>query len=156
MGVKFLPTHADRLKEPLAAFEYMESLKVLRAPSPQAERHTRRDARVSATLPLRLTTGSGEMIPAVILNVSVSGLLALVDERASLLLPPPRGARFDGEFFFENIEISHVTLEIVRVDRRGVNQLALGCKFIDLSPTIGSALRTKVVTRLQAKPQSSR
>lgn len=134
----------------------MESFKIVRSTFPQAERQTRRDARLSVTLPLRLMTGSGEMIPAVILNVSLSGLLVLVDERTSLLLPPPRGACFEGEFFFDDIEVPKLTLEIARVDRRGVNQLALGCKFIGLPPSTTAALRAKVAARLNIPVHKSR
>lgn len=96
------------------------------------------------------------MIPTVILNVSVSGLLVLVDDRTSLLLPPPRGARFDGEFFFDEIEVPQVTLEITRAKRRGETQFVLGCKFIGLPPTIGAALRAKMTARLNAPAQRSR
>ena len=134
----------------------MEPLRILRSSSPQAERQTRRDARLSVTLPLRLTTGSGDMIPAVILNVSVSGLLVLVDERMSLLLPPPRGAQFDGEFFFDEIEVPQITLEITRIERRGKAQFVLGCKFIELPLAIGAALRAKVTARLNTPAQRSR
>ncbi len=134
----------------------MESLKILKSAPPQAERQTRRDARLSVTLPLRLTTGSGDMIPAVVLNVSVSGLSILVDERTSLLLPPPRGTQFDSEFFFEEIEIPQITLEITRAERRGKTQFILGCKFIELSPAIGAALRAKVTARLITPAQRSR
>lgn len=134
----------------------MESLKILKSAPPQAERQTRRDARLSVTLPLRITTGSGDMIPAVVLNVSVSGLSILVDERTSLLLPPPRGSRFDSEFFFEEIEIPQITLEITRAERRGKTQFILGCKFIELPAAIAAALRAKVTARFTPAAQRSR
>lgn len=135
----------------------MTSLKLLKPALPQAERQTRREARCSVTLPLRLITGSGEMIPAVILNVSASGLLVLVDERASLVLPPPRGSFLDGEFFFEEIEVPQITLEIVRVEQRSYHQLALGCKFVDSSSDVMAAIRAKVTARLSGPaPHKSR
>jgi len=79
------------------------SVKILPADLSDAVRQTRREARLSTTLPLRLTTGFGEMIPAVIVDLSASGLSALADVRSSPLLPPPRGARFEGEFFLDEI-----------------------------------------------------
>ena len=126
----------------------MSSLEVTRASLSQADREKRREARFSTVLPLRLTTGSGEMIPAVILNVSASGLLLLVDERASLVLPPPRGAHLDGEFFFEDIEVQQMTLEVTRVELRRHKQFLLGCKFVNLPPDIIAGIRTKIIELL--------
>lgn len=136
----------------------MIPLRVMSTSLSVAERHTRRDTRCSVVLPLRLTTGSGEMIPAVVLNVSSSGLLAIVDERASLTLPPPRGAQVDGEFFFDELEISQLTLEIVRIERRRNHQLVLGCKFVNLSPQIAVDIRAKVSAYLSVNnnPHKSR
>jgi hypothetical protein len=88
------------------------------------------------------------MIPAVVLNVSSSGLLVVVDERASLTLPLPRGSSVDGEFFFDELEVPQLTLEIVRVNRRNHNQLALGCKFVNLSPQVAADIRAKINARL--------
>jgi len=97
------------------------------------------------------------MIPAVVLNVSPSGLLIIVDERASLTLPPPRGAYVDGEFFFDELEIPNLTLEIVRIERRNKNQLALGCKFVNLTAHTAAAIRAKVNARLNGdSPHKSR
>ncbi len=126
----------------------MISLEIVNPPLPRAERQTRREVRCSVTLPLRLTTGSGEIIPAVILNISASGLLLLVDERTSLTLPPPRGSFLDGELFFDEMEIPQLTLEIVRIKRQGVRQLVLGCKFVDLPPPLTAAIRAKVTAHL--------
>jgi hypothetical protein len=125
----------------------MTPLRVIRIPLPHSERHTRHDARCSVILPLRLTTGSGEMIPAVVLNVSSSGLLAVVDERASLILPLPRGSRVDGEFFFDELAVPQLTLEIVRVDRRSNNQLVLGCKFVNLPSQVAADIHAKISAR---------
>lgn len=135
----------------------MTPLQLVKTNLPHSERHTRRDARCSVVLPLRLTTGSGEMIPAVVLNVSPSGLLAVVDERASLTLPLPRGAQVDGEFFFDELEVSQLTLEIVRIERRRNHQLVLGCKFVNLTPQIAVDIRAKVSARLsEGNPHKSR
>jgi len=81
----------------------MASIKILLDDPPEAVRWTLREACLPPLLLLRLTTGSGEIVPAVILNLSTSGLLALVDERFSPLLPPPPGTRFEGEFFSMNL-----------------------------------------------------
>jgi hypothetical protein len=88
------------------------------------------------------------MIPAVVLNVSSSGLLAVVDERASLILPLPRGSYVDGEFFFDELAVPQLTLEIVRIERRSNNQLALGCKFVNLPSQVTADIRAKISARL--------
>ncbi len=113
----------------------------------QAERQRRHEVRRRVILPLRLTTGSGEMIPAVVLNLSASGLLLLVDERSSLTLPPPRGSHLDGAFFFEDIELPQCTLEVVRIVRQGNTQFVLGCRFVDVPSTILREIRSKMTTR---------
>ena len=124
----------------------MPPLRFIQTPRPTAERLTRHDSRCEVVLPLRLTMGSGEMIPAVVLNLSPSGLLVLVDERASLTLPPPRGAHINGELFFEELEIPIFTLEIIRVERQDGHQLFLGCKFVNLPPETIKAIRAKAGT----------
>lgn len=107
----------------------------------------RREARCQTNLPLRLTSGSGETIPAVIRNLSAEGLFAVADERFSLLLPPPNGARFEGEFFFGNIEAHNLLLEIVRVDRDDSHQVGLGCQFVLPPADLTTHLRTTVMAR---------
>lgn len=99
-------------------------------------------------LPLRFTSGSGETIPAVILNISASGLLALVDVRFSPLLPPPRGSRFEGEFFLDELEVRQAVLEVVRIEERGKHLIALGCEFIHPPSPIPANIRAKVAARL--------
>jgi len=128
----------------------MSSIKILPDDLPEAIRWTLREARLPTLLPLRLTTGSGEIVPAVILDLSSSGLLALVDERFSPLLPPPPGTRFEGEFFLDELEICRTELEVVRVEKRDHSQFALGCRFVYLPPETTAALRTKVTARLTA------
>lgn len=117
----------------------------------QAERQKRREVRRRVILPLRLTTGSGEMIPAVVLNLSASGLLLLVDERSSLTLPPPRGSYLDGAFFFEDLELPQFTLEVMRIVRRGEKQFVLGCRFVDVPSSILAEIRSKMTTRLNSE-----
>ena len=144
--LKLLPVQADGFYKKTYDVN-MASFEIVQPSSAPVEQENRREARFSVVLPLRLTTGSGEMIPAVILNVSASGLLLLVDERASLVLPPPRGARIDGEFFFDDIEVEQMTLEVTRIERRRHKQFLLGCKFINLSPDTIARIRTKVMGR---------
>ena len=122
----------------------MSLIRVVKAPRSTAERFTRHDNRRTVVLPLRLTMGSGEMIPAVVLDISPSGLLVLVDERASLTLPPPRGAHINGELFFEELAIPVFTLEVARIEREKEHQLILGCKFVNLPPYTIRAIRAKV------------
>ena len=128
------------------------SVKILPADFSDAVRQTRREARLTITLPLRLTTGFGEMIPAVIVDLSASGLSALADVRSSPLLPPPRGARFEGEFFLDEIEVRQAILEIVQVEERGNHLIALGCTFVHHSPQTPTLIRAKIAARLAALP----
>lgn len=128
----------------------MAPLKILPADLPEAVRQTRRESRWDTVLPLSLITGSGEIIPAVIINLSASGLLALVDVRFSPLLPPPRGARFEIEFFLDDVEIRHAVVEVLRLEKRGDTLIALGCQFVHIPSEISSALRAKITARLSA------
>lgn len=126
----------------------MAAIKILPSGPSDAARRTRREARSATALPLRLTSGSGEMIPAVILNLSASGLLALVDVRSSPLLPPPHGSRFEAEFFLDEIEVRQAILEVVRIEERGTHLLALGCAFVDPPPLGPTTIRAKIAARL--------
>jgi hypothetical protein len=113
-----------------------------------AEQKKRREVRCAVTLPIRLTTGSGETIPAVVLNISASGILALVDERSSPFLPPPPGSSLNAELFFEEIELPQFTLEVIRSARRGERQFVLGCRFVDVSFSTLTEIRAKVTAHL--------
>jgi hypothetical protein len=84
----------------------------------------------------------------VIRNLSAEGLFAVADERFSLLLPPPNGARFEGEFFFGDVEARDLLLEIVRVEKRDRHLIGLGCQFVSPPATFASSIRTKVASRL--------
>jgi hypothetical protein len=125
-------------------------LKILPADLPEAVRQTRRESRWDTMLPLSLITGSGDLIPAVIINLSASGLLALVDIHFSPFLPPPRGSRFEAGFFLDEVEISHAVVEVLRVEKRGEYLIALGCQFVHIPPEISAAIRTKITARLSA------
>ncbi|MCS6927506.1 MAG: PilZ domain-containing protein [Candidatus Binatia bacterium] len=123
-----------------------DRLKILPTDLPEAVRQTRRESRWHTVLPLHLITGSGELIPAVILNLSASGLLVLVDTRFSPLLPPPRGARFEIEFFLDDLAVRHAVIEVLRLERRSTYLMALGCQFVHVPPPISAALRAKSTT----------
>jgi hypothetical protein len=126
----------------------LASIRIIPADFPEAVRQTRRESRWTTALPLNLTTGSGGTIPAVILNLSTSGLLALVDIRFSPLLPPPCGARLDFEFFLDELEVRHAVLEVLRIEKRSDHLIALGCQFVHIPPKISAALRDKIAARL--------
>lgn len=125
----------------------MASVKILPADLPEAIRQRPRETRRSLALPLRLTSGSGETLPAVILNLSASGLLALVDVRFSPLLPPPPGSRFDGEFFLDEIEVRQAVLEVIHVEKQGKHLFVLGCEFVHPPAPIPANIRASLATR---------
>lgn len=127
--------------------EYQGSLMMVQTFPPDVADERRREVRCQTDLPLQLTSGSGETIPAVIRNLSAQGLFAVADERFSLLLPPPNGARFEGEFFFGDIEARNLLLEIVRVDRDTSHQVGLGCQFVSPSSELMRHLRATVLSR---------
>lgn len=107
----------------------------------------RKEPRCVTNLPLRLTSGSGETIPAVICNLSAGGLLATADVRFSLLLPPPNGARFDGEFFLDDVEVRNVLLEVVRINKQNQHLIDIGCQFVQPPPTLAANIRSRVGSR---------
>ncbi len=131
-----------KLDEPRNADQ--DVCQVLLDVSADALQQHRTGPRWTTTQPLRLTTGSGEAIPAVLLNVSASGLLALVDARFSPWLPPPCGTRINGDFFLDEIEIKQGVLEVVRTEKQTTDHILLGCTFIDMPSHIARAIRDKV------------
>jgi len=128
----------------------MASEKTPTADLPETARERRGEERYPTALPLRLTTRSGAIIPAVILNISASGLLALIDVRYSPLLPPHHRTRFEGEFFFEEVEVRRALLEVMRTEKRGTHLVTLGCRFVEAPSHIAAALRTKIAARVAA------
>jgi hypothetical protein len=111
-----------------------------------------REERVEVSLPARLVRSvagmSDEVIPALVSNVSASGIQVVTDQRFSLSLPPFLGARFTVEFFFDAIEIRHVGVEIVRSEKHQGHRVLLGCKFVSLPTPARLALRAAVASRL--------
>lgn len=128
--------------------ESIGALTLLPPLPPEVANDRRREARCLTDLPLRLTSGSGETFPAVMRNVSASGLLATADDRFSLLLPPPNGMRFDGEFFFDDVEVRDLLLEVIRVEREGRHRLSLGCEFVQPPADLATQIRSKVMARV--------
>jgi hypothetical protein len=133
----------------------MAVIQILPDDMPDAIRQRRREARWATALPMRLISGSGESIPAVLRDVSASGILALVDARFSPLLPPPRGSCFEAEFYIDEILVPRVLLEIVRVDTRGEGLIALRCCMVDPPPDLAALLRAKVASRLTVPRRDS-
>jgi PilZ domain len=126
----------------------MPSIEVLANDVPEALRQIRRERRWSTALPLRLTTGSGEVIPAVVLNVSATGLLALIDVRHSSSLPPPRGARLVGDLFLDELALQHAVLEVLRVEKQSEHLRVLGCKFVHTPAGLSPQIRGRVTGQL--------
>jgi hypothetical protein len=131
-----------------------DSVTILALPKSDAATEKRREARCTTRLPLRLTSGSGEVIPAVVHNLSASGLFATADIRSSLLLPPPNGARFEGEFFLDEVEARQLLLEIVRVEKYDQHVIGLGCQFVKPPPTLTTNLRATVASHLASAQRS--
>lgn len=128
-------------------YDFGDSVTVLPPLPPGVSNDRRKEARCAINLPLRLTSGSGETIPAVICNLSAGGLLATADVRFSLLLPPPNGARFDGEFFLDDVEVRNVLLEIVRINKQNQHLIDIGCQFVQPPPALTANIRVRVGSR---------
>ena len=137
--------------KPYEGYDPGDSVTLLLLLPPGVANDRRKETRCVTNLPLRLTSGSGETIPAVICNLSAGGLLARADVRFSLLLPPPNGAQFDGEFFLDDVEGRNVLLEIVRVKRHNRHLIDIGCQFIQSPPDLATNLRGLVSARLALK-----
>jgi len=115
----------------------------------------RSEPRSAVLLPMLLTSGSGEKVPAVLLSVSASGLLALVDVHFSPVLPPPPGAHIEGEFFLDDIEVRRTLLEVVRVENRDTHLVALSCTLVQTPAEVSARIRAKVVSSLAAASRRS-
>ena len=124
----------------------------------QTDISARREERAEVTLPvqltLRLTAESGENIPAMLVNVSASGILALVDVRFSLFLPPHLDTIFKIAFFLEEIEVREVKVRVERIAQRGPHTVELGCSFYDLPDETRTMLRHKIAAQLVKQDRS--
>jgi len=121
-----------------------ETVEVLPVELPDALRHMRAEARMSTTLPVRLTALSGEMIPGMLADLSPTGLMILVDRRFSPLLPVPSGMTLWIEFYLDEVEVVDATICVRGVKARDRWQLEIGCSFVDLSDRARTAIRSKV------------
>ena len=137
--------------KPADGRDFDDSLTLLPSLPLGVDSERRKEARCMTDLPLRLTSGSGEIIPAVVHNLSASGLLATADVRFSLLLPPPNGAHFDGEFFLDDVEVPDVLLEVMWVEKHDRHLIDIGCQFTQPPPDLATNLRTLVSVRLIPK-----
>jgi hypothetical protein len=122
----------------------------------QTDTPARREERAEVTLPvqltLQLTAESEESIPAMLVNVSASGILALADVRFSPLLPPHLDMIFKIAFFLEEIEVREVKVRVERIAQRGPYTVELGCAFCDLPDATRIMLRHKIAAQ-SAKPK---
>jgi hypothetical protein len=121
-----------------------ETVEVLPVDLPDALRYMRAEARMSTSLPARLTTLSGEMLPALLADLSPTGVMLLVDRRFSSLLPMPAGMSLWIEFYLDEIEVVNAAICVRGVKQRGRFQLEIGCSFMDLTDRARTAIRSKV------------
>jgi hypothetical protein len=117
---------------------------------PDALLTTRCEPRLATVLPLRLTSGSGETIPGVILNLSASGFLAIVDRRFSMVLPMPPGSELLAEFYLDEIEVRDAVITVERVKQQ-LNTLMLGCAFSAIDPELRTAIRARAAAAQAAR-----
>ena len=115
--------------------------------SPEARREERLEIALPVKLIYPLRHAPDEMIPAVLIDLSASGVKMLTDQRFSLRLPPTPATRFEVEFFLDEIEICQVPIQVLRVERRQDYQLVLSCKFLDLPAPARLSLRAEVAKR---------
>ncbi|MEW6268334.1 MAG: PilZ domain-containing protein [Thermodesulfobacteriota bacterium] len=121
-----------------------ETVEILPADLPDALRYMRAEARMSTALPARLTASNGEMIPALLADLSPTGVMVLVDRRFSPLLPFPAGASLWIEFYLDEIEVLDAVIRVRGLKERGRFQVELGCAFVDLTDQARTAIRSKV------------
>ena len=113
-----------------------------------SHREERVEVAVPVQLTLQLTAECGESIPAMLVNVSASGIQVLTDVRFSPLLPPHLETIFKIAFFFEEIEVREAKIRVERITRRGPYTVELGCSFCDLPDETRTMLRHKISAQL--------
>lgn len=107
------------------------TLFALGAQQQHVQRQRRRHPRHSVFLPMCLRpTADSAWLPALLLNFSASGLLALVETRVLSAFPVAVGMRVHGLLFLDVLEGEEVELEVTRVEQRGENAIGLGCQFV--------------------------
>jgi len=109
---------------------------------PASTASIRRELRESTVVPIRMSTDSSEF-PAVLIDVSASGLRALVDTRFADFWPLPAGAEVDVEFYVDNIEVQRATLILVRLTALSRHRYELGFEFLKLDDELRLAIRAR-------------
>ncbi|HEY8517065.1 MAG TPA: PilZ domain-containing protein [Candidatus Binatia bacterium] len=121
-----------------------DTVEILPVELPETLRYQRAEARMSTELPARLTASNGEMIPAVLGDLSPTGVRLVLDRRFSPLLPLPVGAKFWLEFYLDEVEVLDAIVQVRHVKEDGRYQLQMGCSFVDLTDQARTAIRSKV------------
>lgn len=121
-----------------------DTVEIVRAELPDAVRYQQSEARMSTTLPARLTTVEGDIVPVLLADLSPTGVLLVTDRRFSSTLPPVVGATAWLEFFLDDVEVAGAAIRVRGNKPRGRFQIELGCSFVDLSDGARTAIRSKV------------
>ena len=121
-----------------------DTVEIVRAELPDAVRYQQSEARMSTTLPARLTTVEGDIVPVLLADLSPTGVLLVTDRRFAATLPPAVGATAWLEFFLDEVEVAGAAVRVRGNKPRGRFQLELGCSFVDLSDGARTAIRSKV------------
>lgn len=121
-----------------------DTVEIVRAELPDAVRYQQSEARMSTTLPARLTTVEGDIVPVLLADLSPTGVLLVTDRRFAPTLPPVVGATAWLEFFLEDVEVAGAAVRVRGSKARGRFQIELGCSFVDLSDGARTAIRSKV------------
>jgi hypothetical protein len=121
-----------------------DTVQIVHAELPDAVRYQQSEARMSTSLPARLTTDDGEIVPVLLADLSPTGVLLVTDRRFAGTLPPAVGATAWLEFFLDEIEVGGSTVRIRGSKPRGRFQIELGCSFVDLSDGARTAIRSMV------------
>lgn len=106
-------------------------------------------------IPALLMTEAHEAIPATILNLSATGLLALVDGRFAPELLTGEGLHLHARFFLDDLEIRDLELEIVRVENRGTQLTNIGCQFVGTLAEARRATTDKVDVLLTSRSRDA-
>jgi len=120
-----------------------DTVEIVHAELPEALRYQQSEARMATTLPARLTTADGEIVPALLADLSPSGVLLVTDRRFGAALPLAVGATAWLEFFLDEVEVA-AAIRVRGCKPRGRFQLEIGCSFVDLSDGARTAIRSKV------------
>lgn len=121
-----------------------DTVSIVHADLPDAVRYQQSEARMATTLPARLTTVDGEIVPVLLADLSPTGVLLVTDRRFGDALPPAVGATAWLEFFLEEIEVAGAAIRVRACKPRGRHQIEVGCSFLDLGDGARTAIRSKV------------